>query len=129
MTQSRPVGVTLLAILAGFAAVVAAIHTLQFLHVLPFFAGPLRFFEFDFFAAVLWAGLTAIYVWVAKMLWELNPQGWLFAVIVSFLNLIFDFVALIAGTSFEALLPGIILSALILAYCLWPKTREAFGQV
>jgi hypothetical protein len=128
MTRSRPIGVTLLAILAGVAAVVAAIHTLQFLHLFPFFLGSVAFFGFDLLAAVLWGVLTAIWVWVAKMLWELDPQGWMFLVILAFLNLMLDFLALFGPSSWEALLPGIVVNAVILAYCLWPRTREAFGQ-
>ena len=38
-TKSRPIGVTILAILSGIAAVLAAIHALQFLGILPFFIG------------------------------------------------------------------------------------------
>ena len=37
--KERPVGVTILAILAGIAAVLAAIHALQFLGIIPFFIG------------------------------------------------------------------------------------------
>ena len=37
--RERPIGVTILAILAGVAAVLAAIHALQFLGIIPFFIG------------------------------------------------------------------------------------------
>ena len=40
MEKKRPIGVTLLAILAGFAAAVAIIYTLQMLHLWPV-TGPL----------------------------------------------------------------------------------------
>jgi hypothetical protein len=128
MTHSRPFGVTLLAVLAALAAIVAAIHALQFLHLLPFFLGPMAFFGFDLFAALLWALNAVIYVWVAKLLWELNPQGWLFVVIVAGLNLLFDLIAVIGASSFAALLPSFIVNAVILVYCLWPRTREAFAH-
>ncbi|MGZ6364976.1 MAG: hypothetical protein ACXWPS_03315 [Ktedonobacteraceae bacterium] len=39
--RSRPIGVTILAILAGIAAVLAAVHALQFLGIFPFFFSPL----------------------------------------------------------------------------------------
>ena len=38
--RGRPIGVTILAILAGIAAVLAAIHALQFLGIIPFFFSP-----------------------------------------------------------------------------------------
>jgi hypothetical protein len=129
MTRSRPIGVTILAILAGVAAVVAGIHTLQYLHLLPFYFGAVAFFGFDLFAALLWGLLTAIYIWVARMLWELDPQGWTFVVIVAFINIVLDLLAVIGASTWEAMLPGILVSGVILAYCLWPRTREAFAQV
>ena len=35
--KERPIGVTILAILAGIAAVIAVVHALQFLGIFPFF--------------------------------------------------------------------------------------------
>ena len=35
MSKERPVGVTLLAILAAIGAVIAIVHTLQMLHLFP----------------------------------------------------------------------------------------------
>ena len=43
--KHRPIGVTILAILAGIAAVIAVYHTLQFLHILPFTLGEMRFWK------------------------------------------------------------------------------------
>lgn len=128
MTHSRPFGVTLLAVLATLAAIVAAIHALQFLHLLPFFLGPMAFFGFDLFAALLWTLSAVIYVWRAKMLWELNPRGWLSVVILACLNVLFGIIAVIGASTFAALLPSFIVNALILVYCLWPRTREAFAH-
>src|SRR2546423_1211864 len=48
LMKQRPVGVTILAILAGVAAVLAAINALQFLGILPFFVGPVAFRTFSF---------------------------------------------------------------------------------
>ena len=53
MTKSRPIGVTILAILAALGAIMAIIHTLQMLHLLPVFFGPVRFFAFDLLGAIL----------------------------------------------------------------------------
>jgi len=32
---------------------------------------------------LLWGILAVIYAWVVSMLWTVNPQGWLFVVILS----------------------------------------------
>ena len=130
MSKSRPFGVTILAILAGIAAFFAVLHTLQMLHLFPI-SGPLgvfSFFTFDLLGALLWGLMAAIYIWLVRMLWNLDPQGWLFLVVISILNLILAFVSVLGRSSFQAMLPSILINGIILIYCLLPGTKEAFGQ-
>jgi hypothetical protein len=126
--KDRPTGISILAVLAAIAAVIAAINTLQYLHLLPFFLGPLTFFGFDPLAALLWAACTAAWIWAAVQLWNVNPQGWMFLVFLSALDLILAVVSLLGGTSFSALWPTIVVSAIVLIYCLTPDVKSAFGQ-
>ena len=68
--KKRPAGVTFLAVLAGIAALIAVINTLQMLHLLPI-RGPLgqyAFFAFDLVGAIIWGLLAAIYIWLVRML-------------------------------------------------------------
>jgi len=124
----RPFGVTLLAILAGIAALLAVIHTLQMLHLLPFnLLGEMRFWDFNVLGALMWGLLAVIYIWLVRMLWNVNPQGWLFMVILSTLNLILAFVSLLGQSSWQAVVPTILVNGLILIYCLLPGTKAAFG--
>ena len=126
--MKRPFGVTLLAILAGIAALLAVIHTLQMLHLLPFnLLGELRFWNFNLIGALMWGLLAAIYIWLVKMLWNVNPQGWLFMVILSTLNLILAFVSILGASDWQAIAPTILINGLILIYCLLPGTKAAFG--
>ena len=74
MNRPRPFGVTLLAILAAIAGLVAAYHTFQYLHILPFSLGPVAFYGFDLLGALLWGITTIIYAWVVSMLWTVNPS-------------------------------------------------------
>ena len=130
MSKSRPFGVTILAILAGIAAFFAIIHTLQMLHLFPI-SGPLgvfSFFTFDLLGALLWGLMAAIYIWLVRMLWNLDPQGWLFLVIIAIFNLILALVSVLGRSSFQAMLPSILINGIILIYCLLPGTKEAFGQ-
>ena len=127
MSKHRPIGVTILAILAGIAAFFAIIHTLQMLHLLPIFAGPVSFFTFDLLGAILWGILALIYIWVVRGLWNLDPQAWLFVVVISILTLILDIISIIGGSTWQELLPSIIISAIILIYCLTPGVKQAFG--
>jgi hypothetical protein len=124
----RPIGITILAILAGIATVIAAIHTLQYLHLFPFFLGPMAFFGFDLLGALLWGVTTLIYAWVTRMLWNVNPQGWLFLVILSALNIGLALLGAIGGSTLSAELPYLIFNALVLGYCLLPGVKAAFGD-
>ncbi len=130
MSKSRPFGVTILAILAGIAAFFAVIHTLQMLHLFPI-SGPLgvfSFFTFDLLGALLWGLMAVIYIWLVRMLWNLDPQGWLFLVVIAIFNLILAFVSVLGRSSFQAMLPSILVNGIILIYCILPGTKEAFGQ-
>ncbi len=126
--RSRPFGVTILAVLAGIAALMAAIHTLQMLHLLPFnLFGELRFWDFSVIGAIIWGLLAVVYIWLARMLWNVDPQSWLLLVILSTLNLILAFVSILGQSSWQAVAPTIFANGLILIYCLLPGTRSAFG--
>jgi hypothetical protein len=126
MSRSRPFGVAVLAALALLGAVAAAINALQFLHILPVIVGPLAFFGFDLVAALLSILIALIYLWVARMLWDLKSQGLLFVAVMASINLIFDVVAVIGSSSVQGLSSSFLVNVLILVYCLWPATRAAF---
>jgi uncharacterized BrkB/YihY/UPF0761 family membrane protein len=126
MARERPFVITLLAILALLGAAQALIVTLQMLHLLPIYVGQLHFWTFDFWGALLWGILFLIYLWVFRMLWNVDPQGWLFLVIISGLNLILAFLAILGGSTWDAMSLAIIINGLILIYCLLPSTKRAF---
>jgi hypothetical protein len=127
MSKKRPLGITILVLLVGLAAIIAVYHTLQFLHLLPFSLGPIRFFAFDLFGALLWGVNAAILIWLVYSLWNLNPQGWLFVVVMAVLNLILAFVSILGQSTFMALLPAILINVLILIYCMSPGVKAAFA--
>ncbi len=126
-TKRRPFGVTLLAVLAGLAALVALWHTLQMLHILPIRLGEHRFFTFDLIGAFLWGFMVLIYLWAVRALWDVDPQGWLFLAVISSFSLVLDFVSLLGQSTLSAMWPSIVVNAVILIYVLRPGTREAFG--
>ena len=71
--------------------------------------------------------LAAIYFWLFQRLWNLDPQGWLFIVVLSTLNLIMAVVTIIGNTPWQAMLPALVINGLILLYGLLPGTKDAFG--
>jgi hypothetical protein len=127
LQRSRPFGVTILAILAGIAGVVAAEHTLQYLHIMPFWLGPIGFYGYDLWAALLWGITTVIYAWVVSMLWTVNPAGWLYVVIISVWNLVLAVLDIFGASTVNSMLPALLINGLVLIYCLLPSTKRAFG--
>jgi len=127
MAKERPIGVTILAFLAILGAINAFIYTLQMLHLLPTFLGPIAFYQFSLIGAFFWGLLFFIWLAVFRMLWEVQPQGWMFMVLIAVFDLIYGIICVLGGSSWEAMAPIIIISGLILIYCLLPGTKQAFG--
>ena len=127
--KERPIGVTILAILAGIAAVLAAIHTLQFLGILPFVLGPFGYKVryFSFWYALMYALLVWVYVWLTRALWRVERDAWLFLVIITVFYLILDFFSLFGATTWGDVSVSVIVNAIILLYCMLPGVRAAFG--
>ena len=127
--RERPIGVTILAILAGIAAVIAAIHALQFLGIIPFFIGPsgYKVHYFSFWYALMYGLLVWVYIWLTTMLWRVEPQAWMFLVMVTLFYLILDVFTLIGANTWQDVSASIIVNAIILLYCMLPGVRSAFG--
>ncbi len=127
-TVKRPFPVTLLAILAGVAALFAAIHALQGLGILPYFIGSVKLHSFSLWNFLMWGLMAYIWVWLVQMLWRVDPQAWMFLALISAFNLILDFFAMLgSSTSFSDVSLSFILNAIILLYCMLPGTKRAFG--
>ena len=95
--KSRPFGVTVLALLAGLAAVLAAVHALQALGIFPFMIGPFSIHAFSFWSFLMWALMVWMWVWVVQMLWRVDKQAWLFLAVITVFNLILDFTVMLPG--------------------------------
>jgi hypothetical protein len=124
--KQRPIGVTILAGLAVVAAILAAIHTLQFLGIFPFLLGPFSFRSFSFFYALMWGLLVWVYIWLVQMLWRVDSQAWIFLVIITIFNLCIDFIAILGATTWQDLSLSLFLNSIILIYCMLPGVRQAF---
>jgi hypothetical protein len=125
--MNRPIGVTILAILAGILAVISGIATLRFLGLFPFL-GPLDIRIFNLWYALMYALLTWVWVWLVQMLWRVDPSAWVFLAVITVFNLTIDFVILITGGDWYDVNVSVILNALILLYVMLPGTRRAFGR-
>src|SRR5215469_18349452 len=121
--NQRPIGVTILAVLAGVLAVLAAIHALQFLGIIPFVIGPVALRTFNFFYALMWGLMVWVYIWLFQMLWRVRPEAWLFLVIITIFNLILDFVVMLGRSTWQDVSVSFIINGIILIYCLLPGVK------
>jgi hypothetical protein len=124
---SRPIGITILAILAFIAGIVNIYHALQYLGLFPQVLGPVRFFGVDILAALMYGVLALIWLWVGRMLWQVNPQGWMFMTILAIINIVFAFLTILGQSTFAAQLPAIIINGLVLLYAYSSGVKKAFG--
>jgi len=124
--KQRPLGVTILAILAGVAAVLSAINALQFLGIIPFFIGPVGLRAYNFWYALMWGLMVWVYVWLVQMLWRVEPAAWLFLVIVTLFELTLDFIAMLGAATWQDVSVSFLINGIILLYVMLPGVRNAF---
>src|SRR5437764_12860183 len=125
--KQRPLGVTILAILAGVAAVLSAINALQFLGIIPFFIGPVGLRAYNFWYALMWGLMVWVYIWLVQMLWRVEPAAWLFLVIVTLFELSLNFFAMLGGAIWQDVSVSFLVNGVILLYVMLPGVRDAFG--
>lgn len=132
--KHRPVAVTIMAVVAFVAALLALLDVFRYMGWLPISVstvlGDIRFvLPQAYWLGAILAGINA-FVWfvVAGWLWNLNPSGWLFVVVIAIFNLVLLFLALLGQTTVAAILPGLLINAIALLLAFLPGTREAFGQ-
>jgi len=126
--QKRPVGVTVLAILAGVAAFFSVLHVLQALGILPFFIGPFPVRTFSLWYALMWGLMVWVYIWLVQMLWNVDRQAWIFLAVITVFNLVLDFtILLVQNTTWSDVSVSFLLNGLILIYCMLPGVRQSFG--
>ena len=126
-SRTRPIGVTILAILTGVAAVLSAVHLLQALGIFPYVIGPVSIRGFNLWYALMWGLLLWVYIWLIQMLWRVNPQAWMFLIIITIWNLSVAFLAMLGAAEWSDVSLSILVNAVILIYCMLPGVREAFG--
>ena len=129
--RSRPIGVTILTALAAVSLVLAVVHLLQALGILPYFIGEIAIRDFNLWYVLLWAGMVWVWGSVVQALWTLDPMAWVFVLIVSGFNLMFDFFSMVTlattGTVYTDLAISFIVTLVIFVYTLTPGTKRAFG--
>jgi len=125
---NRPLGVTILAALASVALVLSIVHLLQAIGIIPYFIGQISIRDFNLWYVLLWGLLVWVWLWVVRALLVMDPSAWLFVLIVSGFNLIFDFFTMISTpTTTTDLTISFLLNLVIFGYAMAPGTKRSFG--
>lgn len=127
---TRTPAITILAVLAVIAGVLAAIDTLRYMGLVPL--GQMfgvAFYGQDWLGAALSAVVALIWFAVARQLWNLDVQGWMFVMIIAIVDLIFLALAIIGGTPFSAVTPNVLVNGAALILASLPSTKSAFGRI
>jgi hypothetical protein len=125
---NRPLGVTILAALASVALVLSIVHLLQAIGILPYFIGPISIRDFNLWYVLLWGLMIWVWLWVVRALLVMDPSAWLFLLIVSGFNLMFDFFTMISSpTTNTDLTISFLLNLVIFGYAMVPSTKRSFG--
>ena len=127
----RTVAVVILAVIAVLAGIWNVMDTLRYLGLIPIvevMGFGLKLFNVNWLGAILSGIVAVIWFSVAGQLWKLDPRGWLFIVLIAGFDLMFLFLSLIGGTTFQAIAPLVLLCAVALLLALLPGTKDAFGR-
>ncbi|RPI24147.1 MAG: hypothetical protein EHM70_21620 [Chloroflexota bacterium] len=131
MTRKRTWAVWVLAALAVLAGIVDLLDAARYMGWLPVAGlGDLNFFiaNANWLGALLSAVVGVIWFVVAKWLYDLNPNGWVFVAVIAVFNLIVLGLALLGRSSWAAVSLGVIVNAIALILAMLPGTKEAFAQ-
>jgi hypothetical protein len=122
--------VWLFLILAVLAAIGAFVDALRYLGVISIAQlGDLKFFleDANWLGAILSGLVGVLWIVVARWLWTLNPQGWMFVIVLAGLNIVLLVLAMLGNTTLQAVLPALIVCVVILLLAFLPGTKRAFG--
>jgi hypothetical protein len=131
MARERTWAVWILVVLAVIAGIVDLLDAARYMGWLPVASlGPLNFIltGANWFGALLSAVVGVIWFVVAKWLYDLNPNGWVFVVLIAVFNLGLLGLALIGRSTWTAVSVGVIINAIALILALLPGTKTAFAQ-
>ena len=126
--RKRPIGVTILAVLSGIFALIAVLETLNWLGLVPWFGPGPNIRTFNLWYALLYGLLAWVYIWLTKMLLDVNEEAWLFLAVITIFNLTMNFVTIVTTemptTDLTTL--SVVLNGLILIYIMLPGVQRAF---
>ena len=126
----RPIGVTLLAIVAGVAALAQVYRMLVYLGIVSFnFVGKDVSYPTAQWGMALWALiLAAIWIWVAEGFWNVRAYAAQFGIFISLFTFIWGFFAVLFGSSVETETIPWLLAGFVFLYLSYPGVQKNFVE-
>ena len=103
----------------------AAVYALQSLQI-PTSSDRFQVHAFNFWSFLMWALMVWVWVWLVKMLWQVDKQAWLFLAVITVFNLILDFTVMLGAAEWSDVSLSFIVNALIVIYVMLPGVRKSF---
>ena len=119
-TAQRPMGITILAVLAIIGG------ALNVLAALGGFSAGLGSFLGILSLLILVLGIAQLAFGYGA--WTLQPWAWTLGLAVEGAIILFDILLILAGASITSVLIGVVVAAAILYYLFTPEIKKAFGQ-
>ncbi len=129
---SRTIWIWILILAAVIIGILDLIDAARYMGWLPIaqLGGELNFVlpSAYWLGAMLSVIVAAIWFWVAKQLYNLDPRGWLFVVVIAVINLIFLGMSLLGDNTFSDILWAGAVNVVALIIGVLPSTKAAFEQ-
>jgi hypothetical protein len=134
MTQppagARPMGVTILAVLAAIVGVLSLLGALALLGGGALIAGAgggMFAGAFGLFGIITLV-LAVLYFAFAYGAWTLKPWAWTLGIVSQVVSIVLSILSILGGQSVTSQLIGLVISLVILYYLDTPDVRRAFGR-
>jgi hypothetical protein len=76
----------------------------------------------------MWALMVWVWIWLVKMLWNVEQEAWIFLAVITTFNLILDFILMLgAAGEWSDVNVSFIVNGLILIYAMLPGVKKAFA--
>ena len=127
--RERTLPITILAIFSVIAGILSFMDAARYMGWLSIAQlGEIKFYLPDnlWLPAIMAAIVGVIWFLVAWWLWNLNPSGWLFVVVIAVINLVFLGLAILGKTTFSSVAVQVLINVVALVLALLPNTRETF---
>ncbi len=129
MVVKRPGIVTILALLAFVAALVAGYKLLIYLNIVPLSLGTLALFSSSSLGAIGTGIKFLVLLAVMYGLWTMRPWGWLLTLIVAIYGLFIGVFEMLSQSSTFIVPAGLLIDLLILLSILSPRVRNNFAAM